>query len=314
MKLKKISPQSESGSHDQNKTPRVIVERRLKKACTTCWLSFDNSIRLLHQDYQGVLLTLNELAETDPKASGLLAEFRTPKFLAVVYILRQMLPVLSKTLQAGSVHYGQLQPAIDRTFTQLQSLAESKEPIESLKDLAPETGRLKLVATVVDSDHPQPTEDDAAEGVTGDDDGLRSQILKATGNGIVLTDQVEGQLRRKIDTYVDCLTKNIENCFTEGLQILNAFSVFDPRWMPAKGTLEFSTYGEQKIELLGQHFFSDEPVKCEQLLDEWKLFKHQVSRWKSDVHDVRTATTVWCLKRLLSVKSSNMKSSATKQR
>ena len=216
-----------------------------------------------------------------------------------------VLSILSKTLQAGSVHYGQLQPAIDRTFTQLQSLAESKEPIESLKkDLAPETGRLKLVATVVDSDHPQPTEDDAAERVTGDDDGLRSQIRKATGNGIVLTDQVEGQLRRMIDTYVDCLTKNIENRFTEGLQILNAFSVLDPRLMPAKGTLEFSTYGEQKIELLGQHFFSDEPVKCEQLLDEWKLFKHQVSRWKSDVHDVRTATTVWCLKRLLSVKSS----------
>ncbi|KAJ8048373.1 hypothetical protein HOLleu_00656 [Holothuria leucospilota] len=45
------------------------VERRLKKACTTRWLSFDHAIKSVYQDYVAVLLTLNHLADNQPKSS-----------------------------------------------------------------------------------------------------------------------------------------------------------------------------------------------------------------------------------------------------
>ncbi|XP_070580157.1 zinc finger protein 862-like [Ptychodera flava] len=286
-----------TGTESSVENPRVAVERRLKKACSTRWLSFDNSIRSLYQDYLAVLLTLNHLAENEPKARGLLAEFRSAKFMGVVYILREILPVLSilsKILQSGSIHYSELQPAIDKTVTKLQSLSESGEPIDTLKkDLDPMTGRLKLLSKVVD---------DQAD-LESHDDGLKSQLRMASGNGIALSNKVEGELRVILDKYVSSLTNNIESRFTEGLPVLNAFAIFDPCLMPQKGTIEFTNYGEDKIKIIGQHFFKTDAQECEQLFDEWRLFKYQIVRWKADLSDVIEKPTVWCLKRLLSLKS-----------
>ncbi|KAJ8048368.1 hypothetical protein HOLleu_00650 [Holothuria leucospilota] len=157
-----------------------------------------------------------------PKASGLLAEFRTPKFLGVVYILRHILPVLSilsKSLQAGDIHHSALQPAIDKTLNQLKHIADTKEPIVSLqKDMDPETGRLKLITR----DSNQPGQNDGngelQDQKATDADSLKSQLRKATKNGIYLTGSVENDLARLLEKYVPALSENIVNRFKKVLK------------------------------------------------------------------------------------------------
>lgn len=58
-----------------------------------------------------------------------------------------------------------------------------------------------------------------------------------------------------------------------------------------------------------KHFFS-EPAKQEQLLAEWEKFKFDMDAWKHKIAEevkeshLETATE-WCLKRLISLKTSN---------
>ena len=102
-----------------SESKRSKVQRKLKKACTTRWLSFSNAVDAYHADYVAVSITLSSLAEKDPKARGMLMEFKTAKFWGAVYILKAILPhlaTLSKTLQTGSIHYSHVQPAVERTL------------------------------------------------------------------------------------------------------------------------------------------------------------------------------------------------------
>jgi hypothetical protein len=46
-----------------NQSSRKVVAKRLKKACTTRWLSFDLSVKAIFEDYAPVLQTLSQLGE-----------------------------------------------------------------------------------------------------------------------------------------------------------------------------------------------------------------------------------------------------------
>jgi len=46
-----------------NQSSRKVVAKRLKKACTTRWLSFDLSVKAIFEDYAAVLQTLSQLGE-----------------------------------------------------------------------------------------------------------------------------------------------------------------------------------------------------------------------------------------------------------
>lgn len=75
------------------------VTRRLQKACKTRWLSFEKAVKAAHEDLDSILLCLSELAD------GLLKKLKSPDWIAPLYILRDVLPVLSllsRTFQQGS--------------------------------------------------------------------------------------------------------------------------------------------------------------------------------------------------------------------
>ena len=76
--------------------------KRLKKACQTRWLSFNESVQAIILDYPSVLQSLTQFKDEDAAASGLLTKMNTFKFLSVVYILSEVLPhlaILSKSFQ-----------------------------------------------------------------------------------------------------------------------------------------------------------------------------------------------------------------------
>ena len=303
---------------------RTFIQRRLKKACTTRWLSFDNSVKAFHEDYLAVILTLSALSEKEPKAKGLLSELRTPKFLGTVYILREVLPnlsCLSKTLQRGSIHYSSLQPALEFTADKLDEIAASQNPVTSLKkDLHPRTGRLKLISNISDqepttNDNPEtsthcreyhvsePTVDHANN--NGEEEiSINSQLKKITG--LSLSTHVETFLVNLLQKYVTALHTNLEQRFSKGLPILNTFKIFDPTLVPERGSAAFKTYGENELKEIMQHFYPEDSVKSEQLVDEWRLFKYQMLKWRPEIeltgNNISNNPTLWCLKRLLKSK------------
>ena len=96
-----------------------MVGRRLQsvstKACKTRWLSFDKAVKAAHEDLDSILLCLSELAD-DATADGLLKKLKSPDWIAALYILTDVLPVLSllsRTFQKGSINFSQIQPSIE---------------------------------------------------------------------------------------------------------------------------------------------------------------------------------------------------------
>lgn len=68
---------------------RKKVTKRLQKAYNAKWLSFDEAVKAAHEDLDYILLCLSELAD------GLLKKFKSPDWITALYILTNVLPVLS---------------------------------------------------------------------------------------------------------------------------------------------------------------------------------------------------------------------------
>ena len=93
------------------------IGKSFKKACRTRWLSMEKAIDSVYNDIVPLTQTLCLLSEDgDSMATGLLQQVRNIKFISAVYLLHQVLPPLghlSKVLQAGSVSFAAIGPAIN---------------------------------------------------------------------------------------------------------------------------------------------------------------------------------------------------------
>lgn len=79
-----------------NENTKKAVVRKIQKACRTRWLSLGKAVKSLYQDYPAVLATLRVLDDEyhDAAAKGLFMRLNTFKFIAVIYILNQIIPIL----------------------------------------------------------------------------------------------------------------------------------------------------------------------------------------------------------------------------
>lgn len=57
---------------DLPKNTRKSLTKKVKKACSTRWLSFDQSIKSVYDEFVAITQTLRNLKEKDPTADGLL--------------------------------------------------------------------------------------------------------------------------------------------------------------------------------------------------------------------------------------------------
>ena len=127
------------------------AHKKLKKACSTRWLSFDAATQAVYANYAAILITLSELSASDPTAKGLVHEIRTTKFLGTVYILKEVLPELSKlsqTLQYSNTNFSTVESTVDYTIDKLKKIKEMT-PLKNVKaDLDPVNGRLQLISAL----------------------------------------------------------------------------------------------------------------------------------------------------------------------
>jgi hypothetical protein len=132
----------------RTKKEKKRLRKRFKKACRTCWLSTEQLIDSVFEDYEALLQTLRIFEEDgDATATGLplLTQVENIKFLGAVYLLHKTLPKLSnlsKAFQKGAVSFAAVSPAVDYTLDELDSLANNFSFISDLKNDLKEDGRL----------------------------------------------------------------------------------------------------------------------------------------------------------------------------
>lgn len=253
------------------------VLRKVRKSCRTRWLSLDHSVEGVYLDFVPLMQTLQHFSEADAIAAGLLSKMRTPKFIGAIYILNQVLPVLttlSKTFQKGTINFARITPAIKATQSALDRIVEADTVITQMQADLAEGGRLSLC-------------------------------------GVNPTPYQYREVTNLLIKYVQSLKQNIDNRFQAALPVVSSFSVFDPLAVPPPEDASFRGYGSSEIEILGAHYYVTQTDK-EKLQAEWNNFKFELVEWKSK-DEFKTATTTttpteWVLHRLITMKETYTKS------
>ncbi|XP_068690647.1 zinc finger protein 862-like isoform X2 [Montipora foliosa] len=268
-----------------NSAGRKQVAKKLKKACRTRWLSLDKSVEAVFTDFCAIIETLEQL-KTEPTGSaadGLLKRMKKVKFIGIIYILHDVLPVLSqlsKRFQRGNVNFSHLLPAIKAAHAKLNRLKEDKECLKKLQNDLAQNGGLNLC-------------------------------------GLTLSDNKMQELCSLMNRYIVALQDNINNRFEPTLPQVSAFSIFDIADLPNESDPGFEDYGQAEIKIITNHFYGtkeeeEKKMKSAKLLAQWENFKFEMFAWKKQVpqtllqpndrspEDTNILTTTdWTLQRLL---------------
>ncbi|KAK2565586.1 hypothetical protein P5673_010711 [Acropora cervicornis] len=197
----------------KEKSKQLLV-KRMKKACSTRWLSFDKSVAALYQEYEA----LDE--DGCATAHGLFNRLKEGKFLGVLFILKDVLPVLShlsKAFQGGSVAFSQVVPMINATKASLEELLETNSPVQ------------KFLAVL--------------ESYTNICEDIKVSAAQ------------QQQLYCLQEKYITSLVANVEARFASSSPVLAALKIFDPLAVPETTELGFSVYGNMDIATLAEHFY-----------------------------------------------------------
>ena len=256
-----------------------IVARKLQKACQTRWLLFDSAVSAAHQDLPCILLAPSELTY-DVAAVGLMKKTTDPLWIGTLYILKEVLPLLSellKTFYRGTVNFSAIAPMVAVTTHKLASLPEQGSAIQSMEEDCSEEGRL--------------------HGLT-----ICSDL------SLMLTDRHIEAIKKLRERYVEALVQNIQNRFNSAVPIIAAFDIFNPLSLPEEDSADFSKYGHHHcdIETLARHFYQVKPADAimsstQRLAGEFQLLKYHLGVLKDQIPKaMQQRSTEWCLEKLLS--------------
>ena len=221
-----------------------LITRRLKKACSTRWLSFEKSVSAAKSQYEAILHTLSEFAETDSAALGLQKMLTQVKFLGALYILHEVLPKLSQLsliFQQGQIIFSAIAQNVKCVIADLTTLKTESKALDALEK---------------------------------DIDSLEFIFEK-----MKLGQKQIGEMLRLQQMYLDRLISNIEQRFDnvsfDG--VLVAFSAFDPTGIPVTSNAQFHAHGQESMSLLANHYFQNDENKAAKLKAEYQMLKFYIS-------------------------------------
>ena len=176
------------------------VATKLQKACETRWLSFDASVKSVKKCFYPLLLALKHQEPESALAGGLYKKMYSGYFLGTLYLLSEVLPILStlsKTFQKGELSYTHIKGSINYAKDQLNQLIEEPKKVEFTKNLIAD---------------------------------LRDGSLSAMTIKLMQSD--EQRLVNLKVKYVTNLIQNIDKHFSKCQDIFSAFKVFHPGLIP----------------------------------------------------------------------------------
>ena len=201
--------------------------QKVKKAVRTRWLSLDAGVEAVYKEYTYLLHALRLMRDesgesTGATAAGVLKKVDDMKFLAVLYVLKLLLPYLSilrKTFQSGELNFSRIKPAIEKTIHRIKDLAEKQKPLPELKQ------------------------------------DLASRHILCEKE---LLAENEQQVKLHTEKYAESI--NVNACFPEDmLSVLGSFSIFNvENFPPSSDSEELKVYGDENIHILKDHYQDDE--------------------------------------------------------
>ena len=120
-----------------NKTSKRKIVKKLKKACQTCWLSFNSAIQPAWESFPAIIQFLLKLKDDDPTCQGLLVQLNNARFLSCLYLLKHVLPHLdnlSKPFQHSTVNFGHLKPDVVRAKAAVDEVTTSEALSQDVKE------------------------------------------------------------------------------------------------------------------------------------------------------------------------------------
>lgn len=209
----------------------------LKRASDTRWLSHDLAVTAVRKSLPSVITSLKRESteRNDAQALGLLKFVCTYKFVACLYMMSDVLPILShlsKLFQKKSLDFSLIQPLVTSTTTQLEVL-QSRPGM--------------FFQTV--------------------DDVLVNSLKDFNIKPVELTTSTKDDFIRTIyKKYLRSICMHIEERFPDA-GLLGAFSIFDSTNWPDQ---YIPGFGEEQINELVDHYHAVVDKEC--ALGEWKTF------------------------------------------
>ena len=215
----------------------------LKKAIHTRWLSHDKAVTAIRRTLPSLLTTLErEVAERDDAAArGLVHAIKLYKFVAMLYLLSDVLPhlsTLSLVFQRESVDLCIIEPQVAATISSLRHLRSHAGPY--LQQLDEVVGRL------------------------------------TTEFGLCVTDSMKQEFQQSIgEKYIDKVVDNLKDRFADSALLSALITLFHSSKAAASmqsPTSCFEEYGDGAVNVIAAHFIAT--VNKVKLQLEWMGFKH----------------------------------------
>jgi uncharacterized protein YsxB (DUF464 family) len=206
---------------------------KLQRPSDTRWLACDAAIQVVKRSLEPLLFTLNQIAdEGEATALGLATLLTKYKFVAAVFFMSEILPVLSrlsKTFQIENLSFGSIKPALDRANRSIELLYTCSQ--SSLAE-------------------------------------WQKELLEwEQKSGMILNDCNESQfLSSFVIPFIKAIQMNLKNRFPDhDISILSVAEVFNPTEIPSIEQ-DMYAYGRSSITTLATHY------KCNlsETISEWK--------------------------------------------
>jgi hypothetical protein len=201
------------------RSARKSVVHKVKKACTTRWLSFEAAVDGFFDDMASILQALKEM-KNEVIAKGLFMKMYKTKFISAIYILKEVLPILStlsRTFQAGTINYARIEPSINYTMDALNNVLQTESPVTKMEEDLQQGGRLYAL-------------------------------------GLHLGEFERENMKVLLRRYIEALQSNIHDRFDEVTPLFSSFSIFDPTLAPRRNDETFKGYGDSEMKTVGEHF------------------------------------------------------------
>ena len=215
----------------------------VKEAKDVRWLSHQKAVATIVLIYPSLIASLKSEANDrgNPTALGLFTLMTTFRFVCTISTLNDLLPHLSKLsliFQKKSVDLSVISCFVNSTIALIQQRLPSHEKIYS------------------------------------DAEDLVARVSEATE----ITINVEGRAKESFDSQVRCpflvaVINHLRNRFP-AVEILEAFSIFDPHNLPANVVDELGDYGNDKLTTLLDHYQgTDLELDRLQTMQEWQMLR-----------------------------------------
>ena len=152
-----------------------------------------------------------------PIGDGLYKKMHTAKFVGAIYMLDEVLPILSRlslTFQKGKMAFANIKGVIEKAKFDLNELLSSDSFLRDMEE---------------------------------------SQIFSKLDLELAPhTEEVLKSLKKK---YILSLIQNIQARFDKCQEVFTAFRIFNPKLLPSRTSDDFKHYGENEVDMIGHHFF-----------------------------------------------------------